>query len=38
MKKRKHVPYKKSQRKFSGNAGTHPKNVAPRPMRGGIRL
>lgn len=27
-----------SKRAFRANSGTHPKNIALRPMRGGIRL
>lgn len=38
MKKRRKIPYKKSKRSFTRNSGTHPKNYATQPMRGGIRL
>lgn len=39
MSKRKRIPNKKSKRSFSKTAKkVHPKNFAPRPMRGGIRL
>lgn len=38
-KKRSRIPLKKSKRQFSKTASkVHPKNYAPRPMRGGIRL
>ena len=37
-KYRKTMSNKKSQKLFSRTAAPHPKNVNPRPMRGGIRL
>lgn len=38
MRKRQHIPAKKSKRNFTKHAKkVHPKNL-PRPMRGGIRL
>lgn len=39
MKHRKPANRRSDKRKFSRTAaGTHPKNVISRPMRGGIRL
>lgn len=39
MAKRKSIPMRKSKKLFSRTAKkTNPKNVSPRPMRGGIRL
>lgn len=39
MKKRSRISNKKSKRSFTKNAKrVHPKNFAPHPMRGGIRL
>lgn len=39
MKKRRKLPNKKSKKIFTKTAKrVHPKNFAPRPMRGGIRL
>jgi len=37
-KYRKSMSNRKSQKLFSSKARVHPKNVTPRPMRGGIRL
>ena len=37
--KRKKIPMKKSKKMFTKHgAKTHKKNIAPPPMRGGIRL
>lgn len=38
MKKRYKMSKSGSKKHFTRNSGTHPKNNAPAPMRGGIRL
>lgn len=38
MKRRSKLSRKTSRKLFRNRAGAHPKNFAPMPMRGGIRL
>lgn len=38
MRKRLKLPKQKSTRLFKKSSGTHIKNIAPPPMRGGYRL
>lgn len=38
MARRNRMSFKQNKRNFRKNTGVHPKNNAPTPMRGGIRL